>query len=150
MTIIIGSDHAGKEMRYDVIKWLKEKKYTVLDCGSDNEKSNYVIEGIKVAENVASGKGKFGIIICGSGIGISISANKVKGVRAALVYNQEIASLSRLHNNANIIALGARFFSFEEITSMIDTFLSTEFEGGRHEDRVDTISDYEESCVGCE
>ncbi|MBL0701692.1 MAG: ribose 5-phosphate isomerase B [Spiroplasma sp.] len=150
MTILIGSDHAGKEMRYDVIKWLNDKNYTVLDCGSDNEKSNYAIEGIKVAENIASGKGDFGIIICGSGIGISIAANKVKGVRAALVYNQELASLSRVHNDANIIALGARFFSLEEMTSMIDTFLSTQFEGGRHEDRVDTISDYEESCVGCE
>jgi ribose 5-phosphate isomerase B len=149
MKIIIGSDHAGKDIRKKVIEHLSGKGNDIIDCGTNNDTSNYAIEGIKVAENISMKKGDLGIIICGSGVGISIAANKVKGVRAALVYNEEVAKLAREHNDANVISIGARFFEIEEIIKMIDIFISTDFEGGRHEDRVHTISDYEDSCVDC-
>ena len=149
MKIIIGSDHAGKDIRKKVIDHLIEMGNEVVDCGTNNDTSNYAIEGIKVAENISMKKGDLGIIICGSGVGISIAANKVKGVRAALVYNEEVAKLAREHNDANVISIGARFFNLEEIIKMVDVFISTDFEGGRHEDRVHTISDYEDSCVDC-
>ncbi len=149
MKLILGSDHAGKEMREELVKYLEECGHEVIDCGTHNETANYAVEGIKVAENISMGNGDFGIVVCGTGIGISIAANKVRGVRAALANTVEYAELSRQHNNANIIALGARFIDLEQAKANVDAFLKTEFEGGRHSDRVDTISDYEESCVDC-
>ncbi len=149
MKLIVGSDHAAIDMRNDVVEYLKAKNYDVEDLGTFREKANYAVEGIKVAENISMGKADFGIILCGTGIGISIAANKVRKVRAALCHNVEYAKLSREHNNANILALGARFTETEEALKIIDAFLETEFEGGRHLDRIDTISDYEESCLEC-
>ncbi len=149
MKLIIGSDHAGTELREEVVEYLKEKNYEVEDIGTFREKANYAVEGIKVAENVSMGKAEQGIIICGTGIGISIAANKVKKIRAALCNNVEFAKLAREHNDANILSMGARFISKEEAFEIVDTFLTTDFEGGRHLDRVDTISDYEESCADC-
>lgn len=150
MKIYIGSDHAGKAMRRDIFQYLDSKAdIEVFDCGTNKDVANYVTEGIKVAENVAMDEGSFGILLCASGIGISIAANKVKGIRAALVHEIELARLARAHNNANIIAMGAKFTDLSKAKSMIDTFLETEFENGRHGDRVNSLLDYEESCLDC-
>lgn len=149
MKLVIGSDHAGKDLREEVVSYLEQKGYEVQDCGTFRETANYAVEGIKVAENISMGKGDFGIIICGTGIGISIAANKVRGIRAALCNEVEFAKLSREHNNANVLSMGARFIDTEKAFEIVDTFLATEFEGGRHLDRIDTIADYEESCIDC-
>ncbi len=149
MKLVIGSDHAGKDLREEVVSYLEQKGYEVQDCGTFRETANYAVEGIKVAENISMGKGDFGIIICGTGIGISIAANKVRGIRAALCNEVEFAKLSREHNNANVLSMGARFIDAEKAFEIVDTFLTTEFEGGRHLDRIDTIADYEESCIDC-
>ncbi len=149
MKLVIGSDHAGKELRAEVVNYLEQKGYEVQDCGTFRETANYAVEGIKVAENISMGKGDFGIIICGTGIGISIAANKVRGIRAALCNEVEFAKLSREHNNANILSMGARFIDTQKAYEIVDTFLTTKFEGGRHLDRIDTIADYEESCINC-
>ena len=140
MKIIIGSDHAGKDIRKKVIDHLIEMGNEVVDCGTNNDTSNYAIEGIKVAENISMKKGDLGIIICGSGVGISIAANKVKGVRAALVYNEEVAKLAREHNDANVICIPARFVRDGNAEKMLAIFMNTAFEGGRHEGRVSKIS----------
>lgn len=149
MKIAIASDHAGLELRPAVIKHLEENGIEVLDLGTHKEKGNYALEGIKVGETVSLGNADYGIIICGTGIGISIAANKVRGIRAAVCNDESIAKITREHNNSNVLALGARLVSIEDALKIVDTFLSTEFEGGRHLDRIDTISDYEESCVDC-
>ncbi|MGL5021217.1 MAG: ribose 5-phosphate isomerase B [Mycoplasmatales bacterium] len=150
MKIAIGSDHAGFVLRKNVLAWLEKKGYDVIDCGTDNEtSSNYAVEGIKVGENVVIGNADLGIVICGSGVGISIAANKVKGIRAAVASNPEIAKLSREHNDANILALGARFISEKDAIKCVELFLNTKYEGGRHEKRVDTIQDYESCCDDC-
>lgn len=149
MKLVIGSDHAGKELREKVVAKLQSEGHEVVDCGTFRETANYAVEGIKVAENISMGGGDLGIIICGTGIGISIAANKVRGIRAALCNTPEFAELSRQHNDANILSMGARFITEEEAYKIVDTFLTTEFEGGRHLDRIDTIADYENSCVDC-
>lgn len=149
MKIALGSDHAGTDLRAVVLKHLNDLNYEVIDCGTFKETANYAVEGIKVAETVAAGGADIGIIICGSGIGISIAANKVRGIRAAIGYNKEVACLAKQHNNANVLSLGARFISNEEAIDILDGYLNSTFEGGRHEDRIHSISDYEESCVDC-
>lgn len=149
MKLVIGSDHTGIDLRTKVVNHLQELGHEVTDCGTFREKANYAVEGIKVAENISMGQGDLGIIICGTGIGISIAANKVRGIRAALCNEVEFAKLAREHNNANIVAIGARFTEEEKAIEIIDTFLNTEFEGGRHLDRIDTIADYEDSCIDC-
>lgn len=150
MKIYIGSDHTGIEMRKELKKYIEDKyNFEVHDCGTEREIANYVTEGIKVAENVAMNPGSIGILLCGSGIGISIAANKVKGIRAALVYEEELAKLAKMHNNANILVSGARIINLDKAKKLVDTFLTTEFEGGRHENRVNSLIDYEESCIDC-
>lgn len=149
MKVIVGSDHAGKELRIEVIKYLESKNIETKDSGTHNDTANYAVEGIKVGENVALNNYDFGIIICGTGIGISIACNKVKKVRAALCNTVEFAKLARQHNNANVLSMGARFISKELAFEIVDEFLNTKFEGERHEDRVDTITDYEQSCYDC-
>lgn len=149
MKIIVGSDHAGCDIRPKVINYIESLGHEVFDSGTFREKANYASEGIKVGENVALHNYDMGVIICGTGIGISIAANKVKGVRAANCPTVEYAELSRQHNDANILSLGARFTSEEDMYAIVKVFLETEFESGRHLDRVDSISDYEESCFDC-
>lgn len=142
MKIAIASDHAAPKEKSEIISWLESKGHQVNNFGTDSEESvDYPDFAAKCALAVASGEEEFGIIICGSGIGVSITANKVKGARAAVVYNNDIARLSREHNNANILCYGARFFNVEEAKEMIDIFLNTKFEGGRHERRVSKIHD---------
>lgn len=140
MKIAIGADHAGYQYKKELIKWLEEKSYQTEDFGCFSEESiDYPDFAYPSAEAVASGKADLGIIICGSGIGVSIVANKVKGIRAAQCFNPEMASLSRQHNNANVLTFGARFIDFEAAKEIIEAFLTAEFEGDRHQRRVDKI-----------
>lgn len=137
MNISIGSDHAGFELKEEVIKYLKSINVTVFDKGCYSaERADYPDFGHAVANSVLSKETNLGIVICGSGNGINMSVNKHKGIRGALCWNREIASLARQHNDANIMALPARFITKEEAFACVDAFLTAVFEGGRHQDRV--------------
>jgi ribose 5-phosphate isomerase B len=136
MEIAIGSDHAGFELKEQVIAYLKSKSIVVLDKGTYSlERADYPDHGHAVAKEVLDKK-IFGIVICGSGNGINMSVNKHKGIRGALCWNSEIAALARQHNDANIMALPARFMNIEEAKKCVDAFITEKFEGGRHQDRV--------------
>ncbi len=149
MKIAIASDHAGIELRKQIVEYLENKKIEVIDLGTDKERTNYANQGIKVGETIYSGNAYRGIVICGTGIGITIAANKVRSIRAGVCNTTDLAKISREHNDLNVLGLGARIITFEEAKEIVDIFLSTGFEGGRHTDRVFTISDYEESCIDC-
>lgn len=139
--IAIGSDHAGYVLKSAVADWLKEAGYEVLDLGAHGTDSvDYPDFGRAVGEAVASGRAEKGVVVCGSGIGISIAANRVKGARAALCMNGLMARLSRQHNDANILALGERLIGIETARDCLNEFLNTPFEGGRHQRRVDKLS----------
>jgi len=141
MKISIGNDHAGPEYKKAIVEMLKTKGHEVTNYGTDtNDSVDYPDFGHAVAKDVTEGKADFGILICGSGNGIAMSANKHQGVRAALCWTKEIAALARQHNDANIISIPARFTSIQQATEMVDTFLDTKFEGGRHQNRVDKIA----------
>ena len=145
MKIAIGNDHAAVEMKEHIKKHLEAKGYTVVDYGTNTSESTaYAIYGKKVADAVASGECDYGVLICGTGIGISLAANKVKGIRAAVCSEPYSARLTRLHNNANIIAFGARVVGIGMAEMIVDEFFSTAFEGGRHQTRIDMITDIEE------
>lgn len=136
MEIAIGSDHAGFELKEQLTTYLKNKNFEVLDKGCYSlERADYPDFGHAVANEVLSKKIP-GIVICGSGNGINMSVNKHKGIRGALCWNSEIAILAKQHNDANIIALPARFISLEEAKKCVDAFLNEKFEGGRHADRA--------------
>lgn len=140
MTIVLASDHAGYTYKEAVKEFLKQKGHDIIDVGTNSlESCDYPIFAKAAAEKVAGGEAKFGVLICSSGEGIMIAANKVRGVRAGLAYNDEVARLMRQHNNANMIAFGASFMSLEDIKKRVEIFLSTEFEGGRHDRRVKEI-----------
>jgi ribose 5-phosphate isomerase B len=139
--IPIGCDHAGFETKQAVIKHLQANGFEVKDYGCYSEESiDYPDYAHPVAEHVENNPETLGILLCGSGNGINMTANKHQAIRSALCWKKEIAELARQHNDANIIALPARFISIEEAIEMVDAFLSTEFEGGRHAKRVDKIS----------
>ena len=139
--IPIGADHAGFILKGKIIQFLESKGYQVKDFGCFSEESiDYPDFAHPVAEMVEQNTGMLGILICGSGNGINMTANKHKGIRSALCWNKEITELARQHNDANIIALPARFISEEEALDLVDTFLGTAFEEGRHQRRVDKIS----------
>lgn len=139
--ILIGSDHAGYELKELIKQHLVAKGIEVKDVGPSSADSvDYPDFAHPVANEVASNASVFGILICGSGNGINMTANKHQEIRSALCWKLEIAELARLHNNANIIALPARFISNEEAIKCVDVFLSTDFEGGRHQNRVDKIA----------
>ena len=141
MLIPIGSDHAGFETKQILIAHLIQLGYEVKDYGCYSDQSiDYPDYAHPVAEHIEANPGSLGILLCGSGNGISMTANKHQGIRSALCWTPEIASLARQHNNANIIALPARFISVEEAKQMVETFLNTAFEGGRHATRVAKIS----------
>lgn len=140
MKISIGSDHAGFPLKEEVIAWLKETGSTVIDEGCFNLDSvDYPDYGEKVARKVSTGQADKGIVICGTGLGISMSANKVKGIRAALCHNAYTAEMARRHNDANVLAMGARVTGVGVALNIVQCFLRTEFEGGRHQRRVDKI-----------
>lgn len=141
MKISIGNDHAGPDYKKAIVEMLEAKGHQVKNYGTDTIDSvDYPDFGHKVATDVSDGKADFGIIICGSGNGIAMSANKHAKVRAALCWTKEIAELARQHNDANIISIPARYTSIPQVLQMVDTFLNTQFEGGRHQTRVDKIS----------
>ena len=137
--IFIASDHAGYNLKRKILsKYLKSKK--IIDLGPDTKNSvDYPDFAKKLSKKVSSSKGSFGILICGSGMGMAIAANKTKNIRAALCYSKKNTQLSRLHNNANIITLGERLIDKNKAFSLIKIFLSTKFEGGRHLRRVKKI-----------
>lgn len=139
--IAIGADHAGFEYKSAIADQLKMKGYQVKDYGTHSTDSvDYPDFAHPVASAVEKGESGVGILICGSANGVAISANKHQGIRAAITWEQEIARLARQHNNANIICIPARFVSTPEAEEMINIFLATEFEGGRHEKRVNKIA----------
>ena len=138
--IPIASDHAGFELKSKFVTALRKKGFTVDDKGSTGtEPCDYPDFAKLVASDVASGSAKRGVLLCGSGVGMDIAANRYKGVRAALAWNRDIAKLSRQHNNSNILVVPARFVSEEEGIAVLESWLTTEFEGGRHATRVDKI-----------
>ena len=138
--IAIGGDHAGYEYKEQLRRHLEEKGYEVKDFGPYSADSvDYPDFAHPIAEAVADGSQDAGILICGSGNGVAMTANKHQGVRAALCWNEELAALSRQHNKANILCLPSRFVPYELAEKMTGTFLNTEFEGGRHDRRVDKI-----------
>ena len=144
MRIAIGNDHGGLEYKNEVVKYLEKNGYEVINVGTDTKDSCHYPEfGIRVGELVASKQADFGIVICTSGEGIMMAANKVKGVRCGIGYNDDVSRLMRQHNDANVIAFGQKFMELEDVLRRIDIFLHTEFEGGRHQTRVSMIEDYE-------
>lgn len=141
MNISIGNDHAGPDYKNAIVDFLTQKGYVVFNHGTDTFDSvDYPDFGHPVATDVATGKADFGIVICGSGNGINMTVNKHQGIRAALCWTKEIASLARQHNDANIISIPARFTSIQQAVEMVGIFVSTSFEGGRHENRVNKIA----------
>jgi len=144
MVIAIGCDHAAFQEKNKVKNILISLGYEVLDFGTNSEESvDYPMYGHDVGKAISNGKADKGIVICGSGIGISIAANKIKGIRAALCTSVKHAELSRKHNDSNILALGARLTDFNDIESILNVWLETSFEGGRHQKRVEKIENYE-------
>lgn len=140
MKIAVGSDHAGFESKKIVLDWLEQKGYESSDMGPYNEESvDYPDYARKVAEAVAGGVFDSGVLLCGTGIGVSIAANKIKGIRAAVACNPEFATLARQHNNANIICFSARFTDKATIEKSLHNWFAANFEGGRHERRVNKI-----------
>lgn len=144
MKIAIGCDHGGIVLKPAVIDTLTELGAEVEDFGTYDESSvDYPVYGLKVAEAIASGECDAGVLMCGTGIGISISANKVKGIRAAVTTNTFMAEMTKRHNNANIIALGGRVVTPDEAKEIIKAWYTAEYEGGRHQRRLDMIADIE-------
>jgi len=141
MTIAIGNDHAGTEYKNAIVNYLKSKGITVINHGTDtNDSVDYPDFIHPVAKDVESNKAEFGIIICGSGNGANMTANKHQDIRSALCWNKEIVALARQHNNANILSIPARYTAQQQVIEMVDVFLTTTFEGGRHANRVSKIS----------
>ena len=138
--IVIASDHAGYETKVVVIKHLSEQGYKVVDLGTNSaEAVDYPVFGHKLGERIEKGDYKTGISICGSGNGINMVVNKHKGVRSAICWNTEISEMARRHNDANVCAIPARYVDKEEAIKIIDIFLTTGFDGGRHEKRINQI-----------
>ena len=141
MKISIGNDHAGPEYKKAIVEYLEKNGHEVINHGTNTSDSvDYPDFGHLVAIDVETGKADLGIVICGSGNGIAMTANKHQGIRAALCWTKEITALARQHNDANIISIPARFTSIPQAVEMVDTFLKTDFEGGRHQNRVNKIS----------
>jgi ribose 5-phosphate isomerase B len=149
MKFYIATDHAGFHYKAQIIDYLQGKGIETVDLGPETaDRVDYPDYGRKCAEAVKADPGSFGIVVCGTGIGISMAANKVPGIRAALCHDAYTATMARAHNNAQILAFGERVVGMGVVTSLIDAFLATEFEGGRHEGRVEKInpSDEEYRC----
>lgn len=145
MKIAIGNDHVGVEMKQEITAYLKEKGYEVINFGTDStERCDYPVYGEKVARAVVKGEADCGILICGTGVGISLSANKVHGVRAVVCSEPYSAQLSKKHNNTNVLAFGARVIGIELAKMIVDAWLGAEFEGERHLKRIQMIAEIEE------
>jgi len=140
VSIAIASDHAGYDFKEKIKKYLENKGYTIKDFGTHSNKStDYPDYAHPLATAVEKGDYTFGITLCGSGNGISMTVNKHQGIRSALCWNTEIAKLARLHNDANVCSLPARFISYDLAQEIVDVFLNTNFEGGRHQRRIEKI-----------
>lgn len=144
MIIALGCDHGGLEHKNAIKEHLEGRGFTVTDCGIYEQKSvNYPVIAEKVALEITEGRAELGILVCGTGIGMSLAANKVKGIRAAACSEHFSAKYTRLHNNSNILCLGGRVIGVGTALELTDLFVDTEFEGGRHATRVDMITDIE-------
>lgn len=142
--LAIGNDHTAVDLKNEIVAYLEGKGYEIVNVGTDSkERMDYPISGYKVAKMVAGGKVDGGILICGTGVGISLSANKVHGIRAVVCSEPYSARLSRQHNNTNIVAFGARVVGVETAKDIVDAWLGAEYEGGRHQRRIDMISEIE-------
>ena len=140
MKIAIGNDHAGTDYKFSIVAHLKSKNIEVINYGTDdNESVDYPDFVHPVAKDVEQNKVDLGILLCGSANGVAITANKYQNIRAGLCWTNEIVSLIKQHNNANILCIPARYTTEDEIITMVDTFINTDFEGGRHQRRVDKI-----------
>lgn len=143
MKVSVGADHGGFDAKSELVEFLKLKKIEVIDEGTMSlESVDYPDFAEKVCQDILSGRAQLGILVCGTGIGISIAANRHKGIRAALLYSDEAARLAKLHNNANIAVFGGRTMSVQEMEQRLDIFLNTEFEGGRHIRRLEKLDVY--------
>lgn len=144
MKLAIGNDHVAVEMKNEIMAHLESRGIEVINVGTDTpDRFNYPVSGYKVAKMVANGEVDGGVLICGTGVGISLAANKVKGIRACVCSEPYTARLSKQHNNANIIAFGARVIGVELAKMIVDEWLDAEFQGGRHAERVDMIMEIE-------
>ena len=144
--LAIGNDHTAVDMKNEILAYLQEKGYEVVNVGTDSTDSfNYPISGYKVARMVADGEVDGGILICGTGVGISLSANKVQGIRCVTCSEPYSARLSRQHNDTNCVAFGARVVGIETAKDIVDAWLGAEYEGGRHQARVDMIGEIEQT-----
>jgi ribose 5-phosphate isomerase B len=142
--VVVGSDHAGYALKKEIVPVIEEMGHEVIDVGNDSGDSvDYADYGIPAAEMVAEGKADRAVVICGTGIGMSISANKVKGIRCALVHDLFTAKATREHNDTNVLAMGERVVGPGIAREIVKTWLATDFEGGRHERRVEKIMTYE-------
>ena len=147
--IAIGSDHAGYPLKQQLADHLREEGHEVNDLGTHSEESvDYPEYGAMVARAVVDGDADYGVCVCGTGIGIGIAANKVKGARAAVVHDATSARMARQHNDANVVCVGARLTGPQAATDAIDAFLAAEFEGGRHQRRIDEITELEREGAG--
>ena len=147
--ISIGSDHAGYELKIKIEDYLNSKNIEFKDVGTFNEEScDYPIFAEKASRLVSEGYCEKGILVCGSGVGMCIASNKIKNIRAVLCFDSEIAALSRKHNDANVLCLGGRFIDFESAKKIVDIFLNTPFEGGRHKKRIELIKNLENEFGG--
>ncbi len=144
MTIAVASDHGGAELKNKIAAFLKEGGHDVTDCGTfDKQSCDYPDYAYKAAKLVSEGVCRFGIAVCTTGIGVSIAANKVKGIRCALCLNADMAEMSRRHNDANMIALGAKYTDADTAEKIVEKFLTAQFEGGRHCRRVEKLGEIE-------
>ena len=144
MKIALGCDHGGYELKLEIIKYLEKNNLEYKDFGCNGESCDYPIYARKVGQAILDGECEKGILICGTGIGMSICANKFKGIRAACCGDHFSAEFTRKHNNSNVLCMGARTIGAGVALQLADIFLSTEFEGGRHQNRVDMITAFEE------
>jgi len=141
MKIVIANDHAAVDLKFEVKEYIESLGHEVINIGTDtNDSCNYPEYGVKAARMVAAGSADLGVLICGTGVGISLAANKVKGIRCGVCSETTTARLIRQHNNANMIAFGARIVGSELAKDIVKTFLESEFEGGRHQTRIDMIT----------
>ena len=146
MKLAIGNDHAAVDMKNEIAEHLKSKGVEVVNVGTDTpERFDYPVAGYRVAKLVASGEADGGVLICGTGVGISLAANKVDGIRACVCSDPYTAKLSKQHNNTNIIAFGARVIGVETAKMIVDEWLNAKFEGGRHAERVALITEIEQT-----
>lgn len=146
MKLAIGNDHAAVEMKNEIMEYLKSKGIEVVNVGTDtSERFDYPVAGYRAAKLVASGEVDGGVLICGTGVGIGLAANKVKGIRCCTCSDPYTARLSKQHNNANMISFGARVIGIETAKMIVDEWLNAKFEGGRHADRVALITEIEQT-----